>query len=116
MNNELDLTTAISRKLIQMTRAPKEFQHEMSERFDSLRQRLAGEHDDPVMEILGERLALAWLQAGFEDGETVEALDRKNTYDAAQHTSRGDQAQRRMVELARTVAIIRRKAPTPDEE
>ena len=113
--------TVAARAILRAAKSPQE-RTDLAARFYEVRRMLSGSEGDPLLLVLGERMALSWLQTCCEDVEDHDQELQTRYRKDDRYQVRGHRAQRRLLETARTMAYVRRmlsggsKAPEPDPE
>jgi hypothetical protein len=115
-----DLGAKVAGKAIQRAAARRPEEREaLAERFDHTRRLMAGTTDDPLLAVLGESLALSWLNTCTEDAADHDQELQTQYSKDDRYQVRACRAQRRLLETARTMAQVRRlltaKEPLPCE-
>jgi hypothetical protein len=109
LENVQDLGAAVAARFIaratHLTPAQRE---QIADRFDQLRRAAAGDITDPLLAVLGERIALSWLQTCCEDAADAEDELQTQYSKDDRYNLRAQRSQRRLLETARTMAYVRR--------
>jgi hypothetical protein len=115
-----DLGAKVAGKAIRRA-APKqpEEREALAHRFNQVRHLMAGPTDDPLLAVLGESMALNWLNTCAEDAADHDQELQTQYSKDDRYQVRAHRAQRRLLETARTMAQVRRilsaKEPLPCE-